>query len=239
MLNDVVAIDAAQQMTVIVPTIGATQAVARVLRQLDDLSVSWIVVQAAASESLPTLPKSDAGRVWMRAPASRGGQIAAAIARCRTDWIWVVHDDTDVTESAFRFLCQAVTVGRPLWGRFNVGFRERNLGLRIVAALMNVRSRYTKICTGDQAMFFHRSLLDAVGGFPPQRLMEDIEISARLRRQAPQQFVAATEVVTTSGQRWLGHGFWRTVVFMWILRSRYYFGADPDVLFSDYYGDRS
>lgn len=238
-MDDSVAVDAAQQLTVIVPTNGTTQAVERVLRQLDNFAVSWIVVQAAASEPMPTVPKSAAGNMWMRAPASRGGQIAAAIARCRTDWIWVVHDDTDVTESAFQFLYQAVTAGKPLWGRFNVSFRERNLGLRMVAALMNIRSRYTKICTGDQAMFFHRSLLDAVGGFPPQRLMEDIEISARLRQNAPQQFVAATEVVTTSGQRWLVRGFWRTVVVMWILRSRYYFGADPDVLFNDYYGDRS
>ena len=238
-MDDSVAVDAAQQLTVIVPTIGTTQAVERVLRQLDNFAVSWIVVQAAASEPMPTVPKSAAGNMWMLAPASRGGQIAAAIARCRTDWIWVVHDDTDVTESAFQFLYQAVTAGKPLWGRFNVSFRERKWGLRMVAALMNIRSRYTKICTGDQAMFFHRSLLDAVGGFPPQRLMEDIEISARLRQNAPQQFVAATEVVTTSGQRWLVRGFWRTVVVMWILRSRYYFGADPDVLFNDYYGDRS
>ena len=238
-MDDSVAVDAAQQLTVIVPTNGTTHAVERVLRQLDNFAVSWIVVQAAASEPMPTVPKSAAGNMWMLAPASRGGQIAAAIARCRTDWIWVVHDDTDVTESAFQFLYQAVTAGKPLWGRFNVSFRERKWGLRMVAALMNIRSRYTKICTGDQAMFFHRSLLDAVGGFPPQRLMEDIEISARLRQNAPQQFVAATEVVTTSGQRWLVRGFWRTVVVMWILRSRYYFGADPDVLFNDYYGDRS
>ncbi|GIT39430.1 MAG: hypothetical protein Ct9H300mP8_06260 [Gammaproteobacteria bacterium] len=47
---------------------------------------------------------------------------------------------------------------------------------------MNERSALTSICTGDQGIFVHRSLLERIGGIPNQPLMEDIELSKRLRR---------------------------------------------------------
>ncbi len=54
--------------------------------------------------------------------------------------------------------------------------------LRVVAALMNLRSRLSGIATGDQAIFVRREVFEAAGGFPDQPLMEDIELSRRLLR---------------------------------------------------------
>jgi hypothetical protein len=56
--------------------------------------------------------------------------------------------------------------------------------LRVVATLMNLRSRLSGIATGDQAIFVTREAFDRVGGFPVQPLMEDIELSRRLKRLA-------------------------------------------------------
>ncbi len=46
---------------------------------------------------------------------------------------------------------------------------------------MNLRSRLSGIATGDQGIFVRRDTFFALGGFPDQPLMEDIELSKRLK----------------------------------------------------------
>jgi hypothetical protein len=91
--------------------------------------------------------------------------------------------------------------------------------------MMNARSRLTGIATGDQAMFTTRAAFEQAGGFPPIALMEDVALSARLKRIGRPLCVTAR--VTTSGGRWRQRGLWRTILLMWGLRLRYFFGADP------------
>jgi hypothetical protein len=91
--------------------------------------------------------------------------------------------------------------------------------------LTNWRSRLTGIATGDQAIFVSRKAFEAVGGFPPIALMEDIALSARLKHIGHPLCLRAR--VTTSERRWRMHGILRTVVLMWRLRLAYFLGADP------------
>jgi hypothetical protein len=93
---------------------------------------------------------------------------------------------------------------------------------------MNRRSRWTGIATGDQAMFMTRAAFDAVGGFPAQPLMEDIEMSANLLKLSRPACLRAR--VVTSGRRWETRGVWRTVLLMWRLRLAYWRGAAPERL---------
>jgi len=99
---------------------------------------------------------------------------------------------------------------------------------------MALRSRLSGIATGDQGLFVSRELYDAVGGFPRQSLMEDIEICARLRRLAAPK--ALGEALVSSGRRWDRDGAVRTILLMWCLRLRYRLGADTDELQRIYYG---
>jgi hypothetical protein len=99
---------------------------------------------------------------------------------------------------------------------------------------MGWRSRLTGIATGDQGLLVERALFDAVGGFPAQPLMEDVEISTRLRRlRRPHVFAAR---LASSGRRWDRDGAPGTILLMWWLRLRYACGADPAVLARAYHG---
>ncbi|HMJ40923.1 MAG TPA: glycosyl transferase, partial [Pseudolabrys sp.] len=104
--------------------------------------------------------------------------------------------------------------------------------LGVVSFMMNARSRLTGIATGDQAMFMTRAAFEAVGGFPAIALMEDVALSARLKRLGLPLCLRAC--VTTSPRRWRKHGVLRTILLMWRLRLAYYFGADPAKLARSY-----
>ena len=104
--------------------------------------------------------------------------------------------------------------------------------LRLVAFMMNARSRLSGIATGDQGIFVARTLFEDVGGFPDQPLMEDVELTGRLRRVGRPACLRA--VATTSGRRWETRGVWRTIFLMWRLRWRYWRGESPQALAEAY-----
>jgi hypothetical protein len=90
---------------------------------------------------------------------------------------------------------------------------------------MNLRSCLTGIATGDQALFMTRAAFDEVGGFPDQPLMEDVEITSRLRQRSRPACIRRP--VLASARRWEARGAWRTIFLMWRLRLDYWFGASP------------
>jgi len=117
------------------------------------------------------------------APRGRAAQMNAGARAATGDVLVFLHADTLLPAGAAAAVAGAVA-GGARWGRFDVTISGRPRVLRVVAAMMNLRSRLTGIATGDQAIFVRRAAFDAVGGFPDQPLMEDIEISRRLRRLA-------------------------------------------------------
>ena len=158
----------------------------------------------------------------------RARQMNAGAAAAQGDILLFLHADTVLPLSAEQAIETAIRRGggtsEYAWGRFDVSISGHSIMLRVVASLMNWRSRLSGIATGDQAMFMTRRAFDSVGGFPDQPLMEDIELSKRLL--ALSRPVCLADRVVTSGRRWEAHGIWRTIWLMWRLRWAYWRGTD-------------
>ncbi|MEQ8803955.1 MAG: glycosyl transferase, partial [Haliea sp.] len=107
---------------------------------------------------------------------------------------------------------------------------------RVLEWAINRRSRCSGIGTGDQMLILRRDLFLACGGFASIPLMEDVELSKRLRRQV-WPLVPELEV-ETSARRWEQRGVLRTVLQMWGLRLAYTLGVTPERLWRIYYGPR-
>ena len=152
------------------------------------------------------------------------------------DTLLFLHADTTLPENADHCIQQALQ-GGAVWGRFDVRIDSPRPVFRVIERLMNLRSRWTGVATGDQAVFVRRTAFEAVGGFEDIALMEDIALSrALLRLSRP---ACLRQRVTTSARRWEQHGVWRTVLLMWRLRAAYFFGANPARLARQYgYGPR-
>jgi rSAM/selenodomain-associated transferase 2 len=141
------------------------------------------------------------------------------------DVLLFLHADSRLPEGADRLVLQGLAASGLAWGRFDVRIAGSHRLLRVVEAMMNLRSRLTQVCTGDQGIFARRDAFDAVGGYPGQELMEDIAISARLRRVSAPLCLRAR--CLTSARRWESQGVLRTVALMWWLRMQYALGAAP------------
>lgn len=166
------------------------------------------------------------------APRGRARQMNAGARASRADNLLFLHADTRLPADADQQVLTALSRTDRGWGRFNVQIEGRSRMLPLVAWMMNRRSRLTGIATGDQALFIRRRLFEQVGGFPEQPLMEDIEISKRLKRITPP--ICLSSRVITSGRRWDRHGSWRTILLMWQLRWAYWRGTPASQLAERY-----
>jgi rSAM/selenodomain-associated transferase 2 len=183
-----------------------------------------IVVDGGSRDATVEAARPHADRV-LAAPRGRGPQMNAGAAAARADVLLFLHADTRLPPDADRTIFLALEQSNRAWGRFDVTIAGRSPLLRVVAAMMNLRSRLTGIATGDQAMFVTREAFAQAGGFPAIPLMEDIVLSRRLKRIGRPACLAAR--VTTSGRRWDRDGAVRTIVTMWRLRLAFFLGAEP------------
>lgn len=224
---------AVPEFSIVIPVLNEAPGIVAALEALAPLrssGVEVIVVDGGSADRSAELAGPLADQV-LHAPRGRASQMNAGAAAARGSVLLFLHADTRLPEGADWLVAQAVAVGHH-WGRFDVQIEGKSAWLPLVAALMNRRSRLTGIATGDQAMFVSRAAFAAAGGFPDIPLMEDIELSRRLRQTGRPACLSAR--VTTSGRRWETHGVWRTILRMWWLRLRYTFGADPRRLALEY-----
>ena len=220
-------------LSIVVPVLNEAHGIRDTLAALAPLrqrGAEVVVVDGGSQDDTVALAQPLADAV-IAGPRGRARQMNAGAVLAQADALLFLHADTTLPPEADR-LVQAALAKGGRWGRFDVTLVGRHPMLRVVAAGMNLRSRLSGVATGDQALFMHRSAFDAVGGFPDQPLMEDVEISQRLRRLAPP--VALRARVATSGRRWETRGVWRTIVLMWWLRWRYWCGASPERLAEAY-----
>ncbi len=220
----------------IVPVLNDAEPLVALLRELNPAAHAGqmeVLVADGGSVDDSRAVAEQGGARWLQAPPGRGHQLAAGVAQSRGRWLWLLHADSAGIGEALGWLWSWSAEAAPGWGRFDVALDPPSPLLDVVAFLMNRRSRWTGICTGDQGMFVHRQLLSAAGGVPAQPLMEDIELSRRLKRLARPQ--ARSETITTSARRWRRNGVLVTVLSMWRFRLRYWLGADPALLAREYY----
>lgn len=226
--------DQSPLVSVVVPTLNDAVPLANLLGEIAGADGFEVVVVDGNSREDPEAVCARHGVSFARSEPHRARQMRRGTELARGRLIWFLHADSSVEPPLLDALRNAA--GSVLWGRFDVRLSNPSPVFEVIAWCMNQRSFLTGICTGDQGIFVSRRLLDAVGGMPDQRLMEDVELSKRLRRLARPKRMR--ERLEASSRRWEREGVVRTTLLMWSIRVRYFFGARPEDLHARYYGDR-
>lgn len=219
-------ISGAPSLSIVMPVLDEGPRLSQHLQALAlwrEAGVELVVVDGGSLDDAMDLAKPLADQV-LQAPRGRASQMNAGAARARGDWLLFLHADTRLPDEGLKAL-EAVMAGSSNWGRFDVRIDSPSALLHAVGSMMNLRSHWSGIATGDQAIFVRRQAFEAVGGFPDIALMEDIALSRRLKRLAWPLCLKLQ--VRTSARRWEQHGAWRTIWLMWRLRAAYALGADP------------
>lgn len=218
------------QLSIVVPVLNEAAQMPDLLAHLKALKeqgADVVIVDGGSADDSAALARAEGFNVIV-ASRGRATQMNAGAAATIGELLLFLHADSRLPDDGLEQLRGLGSSLTEYWGRFDVRIDGRSRMLSVIAAMMNLRSRLSGIATGDQGIFITRGLFERVGGFPAQPLMEDIEISGRLRRmQAP---VCLKGPMQTSGRRWESRGVWRTILLMWRLRLAYWWGSAPEAL---------
>ena len=145
------------------------------------------------------------------------------------DVLCFLHADTIAPDGIDLLITNTLNHSNKIWGRFNVRLSSSFWLFRIIEFFMNIRSCISGVATGDQGIFICRNIFTKLSGFSDLPLMEDIEISKRLRKISRPHCISRQRLITSS-RRWEKNGILKTIFLMWKIRLRYFLGTAPSSL---------
>jgi rSAM/selenodomain-associated transferase 2 len=196
----------------------------RVLPQAARIGAEVLVVDGGSRDGSVDLVRERPGARLLRGERGRGRQMNLGAREARGSLLVFLPADTLLPEGALQRLSEADRVGSPVAGGFRLRFDRRRLLLRWVAALSDLRARWTGVFYGDQVPFVRREVFLSLGGFREDLQVEDLEFATRLRRVVRPRLLPLT--VTTSARRFDRSGDVRTtadsvrMLLSWLLFRR-------------------
>jgi len=194
---------------------------AHLIQQCAHHDYELLIVDGGSSDQTTAIAQHY-GKV-IHSPRGRATQMNAGAAHASGNALIFLHADSRLPDDAFCAIERAFVSPEVVACAFKICFNCDQWPYRLVAFFTNLRSRLRTLFTGDQAYVIRASSFKAVGGYPDQPLMEDLEIITRLRKIG--KVILLHQYVTTSSRRHEKNGLMRTVLFMWYLRTLYKFGV--------------
>jgi len=216
------------KFSIIIPTLNEEQTIASCLFPLQALRNNCEIIIVDATENQPVInfPLAHLADTIISSAKGRARQMNIGASHANGEILIFLHADTYLPENALQLIEQHL--GSRQWGRFDIRLSGDHFMLKVIAWMMNRRSRLTGIATGDQVIFATKEAFATVGHYPEIALMEDIALSKALKKISPP--ICLNAKATSSGRRWERYGIYRTILLMWSLRLRYCFGTDPQSL---------
>ena len=222
-------------ISVIIPMLNEQQNIQALLSLLQPYRgtvAELIVVDGGSADASCEVAESLSDHL-VQSARGRAKQMNAGVEIATGKCLWFLHADSIPSNQVVERLQRIADSEEPVWGRFDVKLSGGHVLLKLVETLMNIRSKWTGIATGDQGIFIDRTLFEKVGGFPEIPLMEDISICSTLKKI--KQPVCCAERLMTSSRRWEDNGILRTILLMWWCRLAFAFDIDPQRLYQQYY----
>ena len=212
------------RLSIVIPCLNEGEVIGCLLESLQPLRQAGhevIVVDGGSHDATVQIAAPLVDQLLNSAPG-RAMQMNTGATAAKESILWFLHSDTVLPNGAAEKVVSEIASGA-IWGRFDVRLSGQHPLLQLVAFMMNVRSRLTGVATGDQGVFVRQDVFENVGGFSDIPLMEDIELSKRLKKIGKPRCLSLKLV--TSSRRWEARGILRTIVLMWWLRLAFALGV--------------
>lgn len=223
------------KISIIIPCLNEADNIGQSLGALQPLRTRGheiILVDGNSSDNTASVAAPLVDQLLYSSPG-RARQMNHGAEYATGDVFCFVHADTLCPENFDQLLSGSLKQSKKMWGRFDIRLSSERWPFRFIEWFINKRSFLSGIASGDQGIFICRNIFKKLSGFADIPIMEDIEMSRRLRKISRPLCISQQPLVTSS-RRWEKHGILRTIVLMWLLRLKFFFGAPAQSLSKSY-----
>lgn len=216
------------RLSIIIPVLDEERAIRGTIEDLARIRPhEIIVVDGGSADGTVEAVRRSAARLAV-AGKGRAAQMNRGARQAEGDVLLFLHADTRLPDTAKRDIRDCMDDPRCVGGRFDIRLDSERPLLKLAGRLISLRSRLTRVATGDQALFVRRAVFERLGGFPEIPIMEDMAFSRALKKEG--RIACLGSRVVSSARRWERNGPVRTILLMWALKLLYLAGAPPDRL---------
>jgi rSAM/selenodomain-associated transferase 2 len=222
--------------TIIIPTLNAASRLRQLLVTLQDHLpqgfADIIVVDGDSRDGSADVALRYGARSLI-SPRGRGLQLAAGAHQARTPWLVFLHADSTPGEGFVQSLQKTVTnnEARHTAWYWRLQFDQPHWKARVLAKAVDLRCKLWGLPYGDQGLIIHQTLYEAVGGYPPVSLMEDVLLARALGKN---RLKGLAGTIITSAERYEQEGYLKRCMKNQLLLWRLKRGTLPDRLRADY-----
>lgn len=217
------------------PVLNETKSLHNILRQLRlSNNEELIVVDGGSADETLSIAGEFTGKVF-RAKSGRASVMNYGAQKAVGDILLFLHADCILPDNAFPLIREVLGDKKVAAGGFDLGISDPGLRFRIIESGANLRAHVTSLLYGDQGMFLRKQIFDNIGGFADIPLMEDIEISLRLKKLGKIVFIKSP--IKASPRRWLKEGVLYTTFRDWSIAFSYTFLKISPEKLTRYYKD--
>lgn len=221
------------KISIIVPTLSEAKTIRDNLNQLVlSKNEELIVVDGGSTDATVSIAHEFTDKVYS-AKNGRASVMNFGAEKASGDILLFLHADCVLPDNAFHLIRKSLGNGAVAAGAFNLSIDDPGLKFRIIELGVNLRARVTRLLYGDQGMFLKKEVFSRIGGFADIPLMEDIEISLRLKKFGKIIFV--NPPIKASARRWLEEGIVYTTLRDWTNAFSYTFLKIPPEKLIRYY----
>ena len=216
-----------ERISLVIPTLNASEYLSRLLALFANSPIVREIVVADGGSLDDTVSiAAAAGAVLTQAERGRGPQLRAGAAAASGEWLLFLHADCRLApgweDAAEAFLATPDAGSRA--GYFAFALDDPSPAARRLERIVAWRCRVLGLPYGDQGLLIARSLYEAVGGFSPLPLMEDVALVRRLGRD---RVTLLDATVISSAHRYRAGGYIRRPLRNLFCLSLYFAGVPP------------
>ena len=196
----------AWRISVVIPVLDEATQIGERLRELAPFAFhEVIVVDGGSIDETRAIVRRFPGVVLVEAASGRARQMNEGARRATGDVLLFLHADVSLPTEAASHMRRTLAQPGTAAGAFRTWTVADGAGPRPwwspFLHLADLRSRYSQIPYGDQALFLRREVFQSAGGFPEIPLMEDLAFSRNLRSLGAVRTIPFRVVV--SGRRFI------------------------------------
>jgi rSAM/selenodomain-associated transferase 2 len=226
--------DSAMRISIVIPVLNEEKSIAETVAALMPLKPHELIIVDGGSSDRTYEICNRLDVTVLSSPRGRGLQMNHGARQATGDVLLFLHADTRLPGSSIDDIRGALRNPQCVGGRFDVQLDGVHWMLGVIGAMISMRSRMSRVATGDQGIFVRRGIFAELGGYPDIPLMEDVAFSRALKSRGAVACLRSR--VISSARRWEKQGIWRTILRMWLLKLLYLVGVSP-VRLKRYYGD--
>jgi rSAM/selenodomain-associated transferase 2 len=221
-------------LSVVIPTLNAAETLGATLASLEG-HADVTIIDGGSTDATLGLARVHGARVLSCPSCGRGGQLALGADLALGEWLLFLHADT-VLEAGWPAVL-AVFIGNPdnrsRAAAFRFALDDDAWQARVLEWAVGLRTRVLRLPYGDQGLLIYRPLYEAVGGYRPLPLMEDIDL---VRRLGAKVISPLTMRACTSARRWRAEGWIRRTMRNLYCLTLYFIGVSPARIAKRYAG---